>query len=190
MLIRRIARPMLAATFVSQGAESLASPSAAADAADAARPATEGLRKLPVAGGMPDDPQTVARITAVAQIGGGLLLASGRLPRVAAAALAATVVPANLGTRTFWNESDPARRADQRRRLVTDVSLLGGLLIASADTAGRPSLGWLGRRAARTVSHGVSEVAESAVERGSEVAEGALAATKEGVRRLTRSRLT
>jgi hypothetical protein len=36
------------------------------------------------------------------------------------------------------------------------VSLLGGLVIASADTAGKPSLGWRGRRAAERLSERVS----------------------------------
>ena len=81
------------------------------------------------------------------QIGGGLLLASGKLPRFASAALALTVVPANLGTHSFWNELDPQLKAEKRQQFLTDPSLVGGLLIASADTAGKPSLGWRSRRA-------------------------------------------
>ena len=45
----------------------------------------------------PQDPVTLARINAGVQIGGGLLLASGKMPRVASAALACTVVPGSLG---------------------------------------------------------------------------------------------
>ena len=44
MLIRRIARPMLAATFIARGVDALRSPK---PAADAARPTLEGLSKLP-----------------------------------------------------------------------------------------------------------------------------------------------
>jgi hypothetical protein len=105
---------------------------------------------------MPSDPETVAQITAAVQIGGGLLLATGKLPRVASAALAVTVLPANLGTHSFWNESDPVAKAQKRQQFLTDLSLLGGLLIASADTAGKPSLGWRGRRAAERLSDRVS----------------------------------
>lgn len=155
MLIRRIARPMLAAVFIGQGFEALKSPK---PAAEAARPALEGLQKLPdpVGSGVPSDPETLARITAAVQIGGGLLLASGRLPRLASAALAATVIPANLGAHMFWDEPDQQLKAEKRRGFLTDLSLLGGLIIASADTAGKPSLGWRGRRAARKVSEAVS----------------------------------
>ena len=155
MLIRRVARPMLAAVFIGQGFEALRSPK---PAAEAARPALEGLQKLPdpVGSGVPSDPETFAKITAGVQIGGGLLLASGRLPRLASAALAATVIPANLGAHMFWDEPDGQLKAEKRRAFLTDLSLLGGLIIASADTAGKPSLGWRGRRAARKVSEAVS----------------------------------
>jgi hypothetical protein len=105
---------------------------------------------------VPSDPETVARITAAVQVGGGLLLATGKLPRIASAALAFTVLPANLGTHTFWNEPDPELKAQKRQQFLTDLSLVGGLLIASADTAGKPSLGWRGRRAAERLSERVS----------------------------------
>jgi uncharacterized membrane protein YphA (DoxX/SURF4 family) len=146
---------MLAAVFIGQGFEALKSPK---PAAEAARPTLEGLQKLPepVSANVPSDPETLAKITAAVQIGGGLLLASGKLPRVASAALAASVVPANLGAHMFWDESDERLKAEKRRAFLTDLSLLGGLIIASADTAGKPSLGWRGRRAARKVSDAVS----------------------------------
>ena len=102
------------------------------------------------------DPETFAQVNAAIQIGGGLLLATGKLPRVASAALAFTVLPANLGAHMFWNEIDPELKARKRQQFLTDLSLLGGLMIASADTAGKPSLGWRGRRAAERISERVS----------------------------------
>ena len=134
MLIRRVARPMLAAAFVTQGMESLKSPHAAGEAA---RLTLEGLEKLPgsTGDGVPADPDVVAKVTAAAQIGGGLLLATGRLPRLAAATLAVSVIPANLGSHMFWDEKDPVRKSRKRRDFMMDVSLLGGLIIAAADTA-------------------------------------------------------
>ena len=155
MVLRRIARPLLSVAFIGQGANSLLNPKAAAEAA---APAVDGLQSLPdpVRSNVPSDPETVARITAAVQVGGGLLLATGKLPRVASAALALTVLPANLGTHTFWNEPDPEIKAQKRQQFLTDLSLVGGLLIASADTAGKPSLGWRGRRAAERLSERVS----------------------------------
>jgi uncharacterized membrane protein YphA (DoxX/SURF4 family) len=154
MLIRRIARPMLAATFVGRGVEALRSPK---PAADAARPTLEGLAKLPdpVGPNVPTNAETVARVNGAVQIGAGLLLATGRLPRFASAALALSVVPGSLGGNRFWAQGDPARKAEQRRAFVADISLIGGLIIASVDTEGKPSLGWRGRRVAHKVSEAV-----------------------------------
>ena len=163
MLLRRIARPLLSAAFIGQGIESLRSPK---PAADAARPALEGLQKLPdpVGSKVPSNAETFAKITALVQIGGGVLLASGRVPRLASAALAATVIPANLGSHMFWAEVDPELKAQKRREFLTDLSLLGGLTIAAADTAGKPSLGWRGRRAAAKLSESVAGVLPSSTD--------------------------
>ncbi|HEY6645563.1 MAG TPA: DoxX family protein, partial [Mycobacterium sp.] len=174
MLIRRIARPMLSAVFISRGVDSLRSPK---PAADAARPTLEGLSKLPdpVGTNVPSDAEKVARIIAAVQIGGGLLLASGKLPRVASAALALTVVPGSLGGHTFWSETDPQRKADERRAFLTDVSLIGGLIIAAVDTEGKPSLGWRGRRAAHKVSEAVTAALPAGAATGGALADSALA---------------
>jgi uncharacterized membrane protein YphA (DoxX/SURF4 family) len=155
MVLRRIARPLLSVAFIGQGVNSLLNPKSAAEAA---APAVDGLHSLPdpLGSSIPSDPETVARITAAVQVGGGLLLATGKLPRVASAALALTVLPANLGTHSFWNEPDPELKGQKRQQFLTDLSLVGGLLIASADTAGKPSLGWRGRRAAERLSERVS----------------------------------
>ena len=84
------------------------------------------------------------------------MLATGQMPRVASAALAFTVLPANFGAHLFWDETDPQRKAEKRKEFLTDISLVGGLMIAAADTAGKPSLGWRGRRAAKRLSERVS----------------------------------
>jgi uncharacterized membrane protein YphA (DoxX/SURF4 family) len=170
MLIRRIARPMLSAAFIARGVDALRSPK---PAADAARPTLDGLSKLPdpVGTNVPSNAETVARVNAGVQIGGGLLLASGKLPRLASAALALSVVPGSLGGHTFWKETDPQRKADERRAFLTDISLIGGLIIAAVDTEGRPSLGWRGRRAA----HKVSDAVTAALPVGAAANGGALA---------------
>jgi uncharacterized membrane protein YphA (DoxX/SURF4 family) len=155
MLIRRIARPLLSAVFIGQGVETLRNPKVTLDAAQTAVTALQTLPE-PVGSKIPSDPETAARINAAVQVSGGLLLATGRLPRIASAALAFTVIPGSLGGHLFWNEPDPERKVQKRRDLLTDLSLLGGLIIAAADTAGKPSLGWRGRRAASRISARVS----------------------------------
>ena len=174
MLIRRVARPMLSAAFIARGVDALRSPK---PAADAARPTLEGLSKLPdpVGTNVPSNAETVARVTAAVQIGGGLLLASGKLPRLASAALALSVVPGSLGGHTFWNETDPQRKADERRAFLTDISLIGGLIIAAVDTEGKPSLGWRGRRAAHKVSDAVTAALPVGAATGGALADSQLA---------------
>lgn len=174
MLIRRIARPLLSVAFIGQGVDALRNPK---PAADAARPALDSMRQLPdpIGTNVPSDAETFARINAAVQVGGGLLLATGKLPRLASAALAFTVIPGSLVGHMFWNEADPQKKADDRRAFMTDLSLLGGLIIAAVDTEGKPSLGWRGRRAARKVSEAVTSALPVGAASGGALADSPIA---------------
>lgn len=156
MLMRRVARPLLAATFVVDGVDTFLRPEPRVKAADAL--VQRGRRSLPdsVAVKLTADPETLVQINAGVQAVGGILLALGKAPRLAALALAATVIPATLTEQDFWAEADPERKAAKRNAFLKDVSLLGGLLIASGDTAGQPSLTWRGRRAAHRAAAAAS----------------------------------
>ena len=165
---------MLSAVFISRGVEALRSPK---PSAQSTQNTLDGLSKLPdpVSTNLPSDAETVARINAAVQIGGGLLLATGKLPRVASAALALTVVPGSLGGHNFWNQTDPQRKAEERRAFVTDISLIGGLIIAAVDTEGKPSLGWRGRRAARKAADAVTAALPVGAAAGGSLADSELA---------------
>lgn len=89
--------------------------------------------ETPVGANIPSNAQTVPRINAAVQIGGGLLLATGKFPRMASAALALSAVPGSLAGHAFWNEVEPQRKAELRSALVTDISLIGGLIIAAVE---------------------------------------------------------
>ncbi|MFD7844413.1 DoxX family protein [Nocardia sp. NPDC059764] len=146
-MLRRIAHPLLATAFVADGIDTLTHPDPRIKTATEA--VRHGEQRLPakLAAYLPDDPATLVRINAAVRVGGGALLALGKLPRLSTAVLAATVIPAALTEPGFWTEEDPERRSARRNALLKDVSLLGGLLIASTDRQGKPSLGWRGRRA-------------------------------------------
>ncbi|MGA9873592.1 MAG: DoxX family membrane protein [Rhodococcus sp. (in: high G+C Gram-positive bacteria)] len=149
MLVRRIARPLMSTIFIAGGIDALRNP---APRAKAATPLIEqGQDALPdsVTTNIPDDPETLVRINGAIQVGGGILLATGKAPRIASLALAGTLIPTTLAGHAFWEETDPAAKAAQRTQFFKNVSLLGGLLIAAVDTEGKPSLAWRGRRAAR-----------------------------------------
>lgn len=149
-ITRLLARPMLASMFVVGGVNALRN---ASSLAPAAAPVTE--RITPVAekavpqAPIPTDPATLVRINGAAQVGAGLLLATGRAPRLASTVLAASLVPTTAAGHRFWEEQDPAARANQKVHFFKNVSMLGGLLIASVDTEGRPGVAWRARRAAR-----------------------------------------
>jgi putative oxidoreductase len=141
-ITRRIARPMLSAMFVAGGVDAVRNPDPKAPTAEiVTEPLVEPL-------GLPDDAATLVRINGGVQIGAGLMLATGRLPRLAAAILAVSLVPTTLAGHRFW-EADGDARASQRVHFLKNVSMLGGLILAATDTEGRPSLAWRARRAAR-----------------------------------------
>jgi putative oxidoreductase len=139
--IRSLARPMLAGTYVFGGASALRSPGARVEAVRAA-----GL----------SEPEKLVRANAATMLVGGLALATGRLPRLSALALAATLVPTTYVGHPFWSEQDKAAKQGQQIQFLKNLSMLGGLLFAATDTGGRESLphaaGRLSSRAAKKAS--------------------------------------
>lgn len=170
-LVRLVARPMLASTFVMDGIDALSNPAPREPVLEEAAETVGAAAAL-----QQQDTEMVVRAVGGAQVAGGLMLALGKLPRLASAVLAATLVPSAIAEHRFWDETDPERRSDQQRHFAKDVSLLGGLLIAAMDTAGRPGLAW---RAGHAVEH-----ASTAVERkGREGRLAAKLAKEQGKRR-------
>lgn len=155
-LVRRLARPMLAAIFISGGVEQLRRPAAIAPAAEPVAP--KAARALPI--NLPEDPEQLVKIDGAAKLAGGTLLASGRFPRLAALVLAGSLVPTTLAGHRFWEEQDAERRQEQQIHFLKNLGLLGGLLLAAVDTEGRPSLRWRARRAAHGAQKRTSAVAD------------------------------
>ena len=144
-VVRRLARPMLAATFVKGGLDSLRHPAARAEiAAPVIHALAEPLR-------LPDDPELLVRANGAVMVTAGTLFGLGRLPRLSALVLAASLVPTTYAGHPFWQEKDPAKRAAQTTHFLKNLGLLGGLLLASVDTEGRPGVAWRARRAATDV---------------------------------------
>ena len=148
MLVRRIARPLLASTFVHGGIETLRNPQSRVAGA---RPVVETIteqadKQLPVT--VPRDVEQWVKADAAVKVVAGALLALGRLPRLSATLLAASIVPTTLAGHRFW-EADPDAKKGQIIHFLKNLGLLGGLLLAAVDTEGRPSVGYRARRAAR-----------------------------------------
>jgi putative oxidoreductase len=148
MLVRRIARPLLASSFIYGGIDTLRNPQSRVPGA---RPVVEQIaetadKQLPVQ--VPRDVEQWVRIDAGVKVAAGSLFALGKLPRLSAVALSASIVPTTFAGHRFWEHDDAEERFGQLSNFLKNAGLLGGLLIAAVDTEGRPSVGWRARRAA------------------------------------------
>ncbi len=151
-ILRACARPMLASMFLYGGANALRDPGAVAPAAE---PVVHALAdRLP---GVPHDVRTAVRLNGAVQVAAGALLATGRVPRLAALALAGTLLPVTWAGHRFWAAEDEQERAQQRIHFLKNVSMLGGLLITAADVGAGPSLTWRARHAAREAADQVAQ---------------------------------
>jgi putative oxidoreductase len=174
-VLRAIARPMLASVFILEGLDALRDPGRVAPKAD---PVVQFLTKqVP---GLTDNTEQAVRINGAVQLVAGSLLAIGRFPRLSALVIASSLVPTTLAEHRFWETDDKQERAQQRTHFLKNVSALGGLLIAAADTAGQPSLAWRGRRAARDARHDVKLASRTARVSGKAGAKVGRASAKAG----------
>ncbi|MEV7621641.1 DoxX family protein [Actinoplanes sp. NPDC089786] len=138
--VRTVARVMLSAIFVSSGIKVLLDPDSRAESAGRVT-GRVGPWLEKVDPRLPTDTRTLIRIKGVADVVAGALLASGHLTRPAAGVLAAGLVPTTVAGHAFW--AVPAeQRAAQRTQFLKNLGLLGGLLLAAADTEGRPGLAY------------------------------------------------
>src|SRR3954465_9101111 len=162
-LIRLVARPMLASTFVYGGVQALRNAPALAEAA---KPVNDEIRgfadKVAPSGPVPQDAPTMVRINAGVHIVAGLGLATGRAPRLCALALATTVAPTTVAGHPFWQEKDKTARTRQLTHFFKNVSMLGGLIIAALDTEGRPGVTWRTTHAVGTATEGAKKLGRQA----------------------------
>ena len=122
--LRRIARPLLASIFIYGGLDAFRNPEAKAPKAE---PLVAGVAdKLPGVSNTAD----LVRLDGAAKVVGGVALALGILPRVAALGLAASLVPTTLAGHPFWDETDPDKRRAQQLQFAKNASILGGVLLA------------------------------------------------------------
>src|SRR5256714_14172145 len=110
VILRRVARPLLAAIFVSGGINALRHAEAHAKAAEPFLNEAFGKVGDIVPEQVPRDPVTLIRIDAVVKIGAGLALASGKAPRLAAGRLLGRPVAAPPAPARVWAIPGPAGR--------------------------------------------------------------------------------
>jgi uncharacterized membrane protein YphA (DoxX/SURF4 family) len=111
---------------------------------------------------IPTDTRSLVKLNGATQLGAGLLLATGHLSRPAAAVLAGSLIPTTVAGHPFWATEDAAERRNHEIHFMKNMGLLGGLLLAAADTQGRPSLRWRAGHAAGHTQRGVRRIARTA----------------------------
>ena len=150
-VLRTAARPMLASIFVIQGFDTMLHPERVAPRAE---PVVAPLTEL--VPGVPATTEDAVRLNGAVQFAAGSLLALDIFPRLSALAIAATLVPTTAAGHRFWEVEDEKARAQQRIHFLKNLAIFGGLLIAAADTGGRPSLAWRSRYAVRSARRDVA----------------------------------
>lgn len=147
--VRSLARVMLSGIFVVSGARTLQNPERLVPAAE---PVTERVAPLlqNLSPRIPTEARALVQANAAAQLIGGLMLATGRFSRPAALVLAGTLVPATAAGHPFWKNDEPMARANNQIHFLKNLGLFGGLLLAAADTEGKPGLRW---RAGHRIGH-------------------------------------
>ena len=165
MLVRRIARPLLAAPFIYGGISTLRKPQ---DRVPGAAPVVEKIaetadKQLPVQ--VPRDVQQWVQADAAVKVAAGSLFALGKFPRLTALVLSASIVPTTLAGHRFWEHEDPTEQFGQISNFLKNTGLLGGLLLAAVDTEGKPSVGYRARRSAKAAAVATEKSFEQASKR-------------------------
>lgn len=143
---------MLASMFIFGGAMALKDPG---PRAMKAQPVADAIKR--VAPDLPVNGSNLTRFNGGVQLAAGAALATGRFPRISAFVLAATMPPTTYVGHPYWNETDPVVRANQRIHFFKNISMIGGLLMATLDPD--PHKKFIARRAKDKVVETASSVA-------------------------------
>lgn len=143
-LLRAAARAMLASFYVVNGVNAIRKPDEFVPAAEPITryvvPAAQRVVPPAAAHYIPEDTAALVRITGAAQLAGGLMLATGLFRRFGAAVLTASMVPHVVAANPL--AAAPAERPRAFSLFVRNIALLGGVLLATQDTEGKPGLAW------------------------------------------------
>ena len=138
MLLRHIARPLLASSFIYDGVQAARKPSehvAAAKTGSAL--ATQALGAEPLS---EKQVTTLVRAHGIATATAGTLLALGKAPSASAIALALLTLPLAAVNQPFTAPKE--ERGPRTDRFLRNLASVGAALIAGADLEGRPGLSW------------------------------------------------
>ncbi len=124
------ARLLLGAAVAGVGVDTLLHP---LPRTERTRPLIERLAPVPA---LRRDPEPLVRVHAAVIVAAGLLLATGRAPRLTAVTLAGAAVPGICLDHPFWAETDPAGRRAERARFLLRLGPVAAALIAARRPRG------------------------------------------------------
>jgi len=181
-VVRAIARPLLSTIFIVQGLNAVRNPEPlvpkAQPVTDRLVPMVKKVAPPQIGDRIPETTAGMVRLNGVAQVLGGVALASGRGRRPAAALLAALLVPTTVAGHPFWSEKDKEARAFQRIQFMKNLGLLGGLMLAAVDTEGKPGVAWRATHGAKTAKRETKRGAKAAKREAKQLAREAKQAAK------------
>jgi uncharacterized membrane protein YphA (DoxX/SURF4 family) len=141
MILHRLARPMIAAIFISSGIDTLRHPEKKLPSSKAFLESMVEKAGDSLPAQVPTDPVTLIRLDAAVKVGAGVLLAISKFPRLSALVLAGNLVPTTLAAHSYWVHEDPTQRGAQRIQFLKNLGLAGGLLIAATSGGKKKSDG-------------------------------------------------
>ncbi|WP_421082850.1 DoxX family membrane protein [Rothia nasimurium] len=155
-LVRRIARPLLASSFIFSGVDRLRDSDSSHHLAKVVDLAATAAPQLSVLRGQE---KLVGQALAGTQVLAGTLFALGKLPRVSSSLLLVTgAVNAYVEYRAAEADTQ-AQKATRRHSAMVNGSLLGAIAISAVDTDGNPSLAWRANKLGHQVAQKSSRLA-------------------------------
>ena len=139
-LVRVIARPLIASSFLMSGVERVRSAgSAASELENLLNTVTKAV---PAAAPLRGNERLVAQALGATQVGAAAMLGLGKFSRLSATVLAATAAVNTLVDFKAADSSTRQARKARRTQLLKNLSLIGAVLLAAVDTNGQPGLAW------------------------------------------------
>src|SRR5699024_4569210 len=132
-------RPLLASRYTGDGIDALRNPQPHVELLDPYDGALD--RATETVPGLPSNRRTLVRISGGVSVAAGVLLALGKAPRAASAALTVIGAQSAVVRHPFWSVKGP-RRKQELKEILTRGAITAGAVFAVADRRGRPSASW------------------------------------------------
>ena len=173
-LLRSTARTMLASYFVVSGLKAVRDPESLVPAAeplvDGVVPTVQRFAPEQVAGLVPTDAKTWVRINGALELVGGHRPGHRQGPPARCRPARAVAGADDHRQVPVLEPERPGERAADRDHFLKNVSLLGGVLIASRDTEGKPSLGYRAQKGGQALAKNTNALAADTKKAGRKVA--------------------